>query len=291
MKIIFFGTSEFGVPSLSKIISDGHNILHIVTAPPKPANRGKKLFKSPIHQVAEESEINIITPSKLTEECFDGIEFDLGVVISYGMIIPEFLLSRATHGFINLHPSSLPRWRGAAPIERAIEAGDAVTSVCVIRMTPKLDDGDIIAKLDVKISESDTAAILHSKFSELGAGLIAQTIRDIAIDANLVVTPQSDVGITYASKIKKEETYIDLNSNGFLQDVIINKIRAFDSHGYCYTMYDNKRIKIISAQKSDTKSTILDIACSNGFVSPVEIIPEGRGRMGVASFINGLNLK
>ena len=278
MKIAFFGTSEFGTETL-KQLHENFGVEFVVTGVAKQANRGKKLTNTPIFELATNLGIGrVYTPEKLTEEFEEYLkEIDFAVVVAFGMILPERILNSAKN-FVNLHPSSLPLFRGAAPIERTLEKGYKTTDVCVIKMTKKLDAGNIIARQSYEILESDNSLTLHEKFANIGASLIVNLIKN----GSTMEEVQNDEAVVYAKKIEKSELELKDFSNSTIE--ILNKIRAFASYGYCFKMYEGKRFKFILAQISKTRLTKIDIQCTDGFVSPLIIRPEGKRNLGVKDY-------
>ena len=280
LKVVFFGTSAFGLEALEALASE-HNILQVFTNPPKEAGRGKALQKSPIQLKAEQLGLKVVNSSKPKPSEIEG-EFDVGVVVSYGSIISKEVLGLAKYGFLNIHPSNLPKFRGAAPIERSLEAGETQTRVCVIKMTPKLDDGNILACQEYLINPEETSLDLHTKFAKIGAELLKPAIE--ALQNQEEGEKQEEALATYAPKIKKEE--LELKANTTTCQEAINKIRAFASYGYVFTTFNGKRIKIKSAKITKTQETILDVKCKDGFISPLIIKPEGKNFMAIKDFLN-----
>ena len=277
MKIAFFGTSEFGIQTL-KFLHEKFGVNVVFTGVAKPANRGQKLQNTPIFNEAQSLGIqNIHTPLKLLQEHTQLLtEIDYAVVVAYGLLLPEFILQAVKKQCLNVHPSSLPLFRGAAPIERTLEAGHSKTEICVIEMTKSLDAGNILAKMPYTISPEENSINLHEKFSKIGANLVCNLLENNC--KNALNIPQNHENATYAKKIQKFELEIS-QINHENSSVILNKIRAFASYGYCYILYNSKRIKIIEAQFSTQKLTEYDISCQDGFVSPKVIRPEGRGNV------------
>lgn len=280
MKIAFFGTSEFGIETLEALHKE-FSVEFVVTNPARPANRGKKLMETPIFECAKRLGIQrIYTPEKLTKEFEEYLQdIDYGVVVSYGKILPERILKVAKKRFINLHPSSLPLFRGAAPIERTVEAGYTRADICVIEMVKALDAGNILAKQNYDISPHQDALDLHTDFAKIGASLIVDVIKN----GSRINEKQNDALATYAHKIAKEELALP-NMSKEITEVVINKVRAFASYGYCFVVYNGKRFKILKAHVSAKRLTPLDIECSDGFVSPVVIRPEGRGNINISEY-------
>ncbi|MFT4967174.1 MAG: methionyl-tRNA formyltransferase [Candidatus Deianiraeaceae bacterium] len=281
MKIAFFGTSMFGVPTLNALCKN-FSVEFVVTGQAKQAKRGQKIINTPIFDCATQNGIKrIYTPEKLTPEFEEYLsEIDYGVVVSYGKILTQNILSSVQKDFINVHPSDLPLFRGAAPIERTIESGLNKTAVCVIRLQRELDAGDILAKKDYTISNEENAIDLHTKFSHIGADLVIDFIQN----GTKNVIPQRHQCATYAPKISKQEVQLYLQTNEMACN-IFNKIRAFASYGYCYFIYNNKRVKIISAEITEESKTKLDIQCTDGFVTPIIIRPEGKGNINTCDYL------
>lgn len=277
MKIAFFGTGAFGIPALRKI----HSIFGIdivFTGVAKPARRGQKLQNTPIYTEAQALGIkNIHVPEKLLREHINLLHaIDYAIVVSYGVILPSFILQSVKQKCFNIHPSKLPLFRGAAPIERTLESGANETEICIIEMTKDIDAGNIIVKQRYQILPEDNSMILHEKFAIIGADLVVNLLQSGAEGITSIIQDSSQV--TYAKKISKDE--LDLsNSQSILSTNIINKIRAFASCGYCYIFHDGRRIKIINAQICDYRRTQYDIPCLDGFVSPTVIRHEGRGNI------------
>lgn len=279
-KIVFFGTSAFGIEALECLASQ-YNILKVFTNPPKEAGRGKALQKSPIQLKAEELGLKVVNSSKPKPSELEE-EFDVGVVVSYGSIISKEVLNLAKYGFLNIHPSNLPKFRGAAPIERSLEAGETKTRVCVIKMTPKLDDGNILAFKEYSINPEETSLDLHTKFAKIGAELLKPAIEALQNQEEGEI--QDEKLTTYAPKIKKEE--LELKEGLVTCQQAMNKIRAFASYGYVFTNFNGKRIKVKSAKITKIQETILDVQCKDGFISPLIIKPEGKNFMEIKDFLN-----
>lgn len=279
MKIIFFGTSPFGIEAL-KFLSKNHEVLKVFTNPPKEAGRGKKLTPTAIEQEALKLGLKVIHSSKpKIEEITE--DFDIGVVVSYGAIISKAILEKAKYGFLNIHPSDLPKFRGASPIERTLEAGEVSTRICVIKMTPRLDDGDILAFQNYQIQNEETSLDLHKKFATIGAEILPNAISNLVNQIQGEVQDNSKT--TYATKIQKEE--LELTSS-LTTAQATNKIRAFASTGYCFFFHNGKRIKVLKAEPSKTRKTPIDLEVKDGFISPELIKPEGKNIISIKDFLN-----
>lgn len=312
--ILFFGTPNFAVPTLNALAKlPGVRVSAVITQPDRPSGRGGAIKPSPIKLAANELAIPTFQPLSLRRE-FDSLRleldklggFDLGVVVAYGQILPLSVLSYPRLGCINIHGSILPRWRGAAPIQRAIEAGDKETGVCLMQMDSGLDTGAIFSCAKVEISESDTYQSLHDALSLSGAELLTRDIFQI-IDGSLNAIPQPDSGVTYASKITSDECRIDWDSDAYQ---IALKIRAFYPFPGCYTVFpDGKRLKIFSVASVgegvvvekpreikpgtviQALSDSLVVKCGRGALRLLEVQPEGRKRQLIADFLRGGGLR
>lgn len=273
MKVVFMGTPDFAVPVLEKL-AEKHQVVCVYTQPPRPAGKGYKLTPSPVHQKAEEFGISVRTPVSLRkseeQQAFADLQADVAVVCAYGLILPQAILDAPKKGCINIHASLLPRWRGAAPIQRAIQAGDTQSGVTIMQMDAGLDTGDMLLVETCPIQSDTTAQMLHDTLSEMGARLIIQ-----ALDLDLKPIAQPTEGITYAEKIQKSEALINWNLSA---TQICRNIMAFNPYPTAYTLYKGERIKIFTAVAMDeitdkSAGTILDedlkIACGNGTVLKV----------------------
>src|SRR5271169_3516222 len=212
MRIIFMGTPDFAVPALGAVLAAGHDVVGVYTQPPRAAGRGLNERKSPVQLFAEAAQIPVLTPDRLKsadeQERFRAFNADVAVVVAYGLILPKPILEAPRFGCLNLHASALPRWRGAAPIARAIMAGDAETAVMVMKMEEGLDTGPIAMAERIAIGPDMTAGELHDQLARLGADLMVRALGALE-RGSLQLTPQPDIGVTYAAKIDKNETRID----------------------------------------------------------------------------------
>ena len=244
MNIVFMGTPEFAVPSLAEIIASGHTVLRVYTQPPRPAGRGKKLTKSPVHQFAELMGLEVETPESFRKsKVIDGLEAlqaDVACVVAYGQILPQRALEAPINGCLNLHASLLPRWRGAAPIQRAIMAGDAKTGVQIMQMAKGLDTGDILLSETSDIQSSDTVETLSRRLSQLGAQMWPRILGAVERDA---LTPSPQTGEpTYANKIDKSEARIDWKRSAKDLDFHIRGLSPFPG---AWTELEGKRVKLL----------------------------------------------
>ncbi|VAW14154.1 Methionyl-tRNA formyltransferase [hydrothermal vent metagenome] len=298
MRVIFMGTPSFSVPSLLQIISLGHQIVACYTRAPKKAGRGQKEKKSPVHLAAEAANIAVFTPKSLkgaTEQAeFAAHQADVAIVVAYGLLLPKPVLDAPKHGCLNLHGSLLPRWRGAAPIQRAIMAGDKTSGVMVMKMDEGLDTGPVALMEKIAISSQMNAGELHDKMMVLGADLIGRALG--ALERNsLRFVPQSDKGITYAKKIEKSEARINW---GCPADQVHNLIRALSPFpgAWCEIEIKGKpvRVKILgselveaSAEPGKIIGDDLTIACSSGAVRLKQVQRAGKGKMDIGEFLRG----
>ena len=302
LRLIFMGTPEFAVPTLLALVARGHEIAAVYTRAAKPAGRGMKLQQSPIEQEARRLGIPVLTPSTLkTPEALDEFrthEADAAVVVAYGMILPQAILNAPKLGCFNLHASLLPRWRGAAPINRAIMAGDAETGVMVMKMDVGLDTGDVAMAERLAITDLMTASDLHDALAPLGGDLMARAI-DALDRGELQLTPQASDGVTYAAKIDKAEAHIDWNKPG--RDVLrhIHGLSPFPG-AWCEMPIEGvpQRVKILRCEMSSgsgAPGAVLDdrltIACAQGALRIIELQRAGKQPMKAEEFLRGTPLK
>jgi len=294
MRVVFMGTPEFAVPSLSEILAAGHDVVRVYTQPPRPAGRGQKLTKSPVHVLAEIMGIPVKTPDKFRRSSvideFESLDVDVACVVAYGQILPERALNAPRYGCLNLHASLLPRWRGAAPVQRAIMAGDQQTACQIMQMAKGLDTGDILLSEIVDIQKEDTAGTLFDRLAYVGAGMWSRTLAALE-RGGLVPTPQMGEAV-YAEKISKDEARIDWNRSASELDCHIRGLNPFPG---AWTELDGKRIKIHLAQIESGKGPageVLDdhllIACGEGALRIREIQAPGKPRMTAEDFLNGV---
>lgn len=295
MKVVFMGTPDFAVPALEKLIKE-HNVVCVYTREPKLSGRGNKLNKTPVHLIAEANGIEVRTPKTLrnTEELqkFTELKADVAVVAAYGLILPLPVLEAYPFGCLNLHASLLPRWRGAAPIQRAIEAGDAKSGVTVMQVAEGLDTGDMLLKGEVEITSSTTGGELHDKLALQGAELISRVLSDIK---SFVPQPQPQDGACYAAKIDKAECKLDFNQKA---DVLCRKIRAFNPYPAMFFEYGGERFKVLEAHKAEKYApagTIIEdnnsllIACTDGALNITQIQRQGKKLMTIGELLRGFH--
>ncbi|MGL4729453.1 MAG: methionyl-tRNA formyltransferase [Bosea sp. (in: a-proteobacteria)] len=302
LRIIFMGTPDFSVPVLTEIIGQGHEVVAAYTRAPKAAGRGMELRKSPVHVAAERFGIPVLHPRSLRDEAaqaeFVSFEADVAVVVAYGLILPQAVLDAPELGCLNLHASLLPRWRGAAPIQRAIMAGDAETGVCVMKMEAGLDTGPVGMIEKLAISPDMTAGELHDRLSPLGADLMARALAALA-RGSLGFNPQPHEGITYAAKIGNEDARIDWS---WPAQALHDHVRGLSPFPGAFFEVDLgkglERVKLLRtamAEGSGKPGTVLDmtgtIACGQGAVRLCQVQRAGKAAMATSDFLNGARLK
>ena len=298
-KIAFMGTPNFAVPVLKHIYQNGYEITVVYTQPPKKSKRGQKIEKSPIHLISETLSLNVRTPDKLREnnleyEYIKNLNLDLVIVVAYGQILPKNLLSLSKKGFINLHASILPKWRGAAPIQRSIMNQEKETGISVMKINEKLDEGDISQILKINIIENENAQSLSERLSALASENISDIIENI-LSKKINFKPQNHSEATYAKKIKKEEGLIDWNDSS---ENIIGKINGLYPYPGGYFLFKGERYKILKAEKSFAKenpgkvlTNDLEISCGTNSIKIIEIQREGKKSQKINEFLPGSQIK
>jgi len=292
-KIVFMGTPEFSIPSLEYLINSKHKVVCVYTQPSKKKSRGQKIQKTPVHTFSEKNGINVRT-SKLTDENelikFKDLKPDLVIVVAYGQIIPSSFLQISNLNFLNVHASLLPKWRGAAPIERAILNGDKETGVSIMKIVNKLDAGPYIMQTRIKIDNETNSGELKEKLSILGAKTLIQSI-DLIMSNDEKFIDQNDKEVSYAKKIKKEETKINWQEDA---EKIILKIKAFSPKPGAWFYFNKLRIKIHKAKVvnlSGKPGTVLDdnltIATKKNAIKILKLQKEGKNIVNVTDFLKG----
>lgn len=298
LRIAFMGTPNFSVGALQALIQSRHDVVCVYTQPPRPKGRGQQVQKSAIHECAEEAGIEVRYPLNFKDakdvQEFADLDLDVAVVAAYGLILPQNILEAPKHGCINIHASLLPRWRGAAPIHRAILAGDDESGVTIMQMEKGLDTGPEIAKEKVMIESDMTATQLHDELADLGAKMITQVMDELAEKGSLTSTPQSEEGVTYAHMLKKEEGLIDWSKDA---SEIDRQIRALNPWpGTWCTLPSGKRLKIKKAtlvrqMQEGAVGSLNDqglVICGDCFgLQLEEIQPENKKPMDVKAALNG----
>ena len=294
MKLVFMGTPEFSVPALDALIAAGHEVAAVYTQPPRPAGRGKKDRPTPVHARAEALGLPVFTPRSLKSDealaTFQDHGAEIAVVVAYGLILPQAILDAPTKGCLNIHASLLPRWRGAAPIHRAIMAGDAETGVAIMQMEAGLDTGPVLLSKALPIADDDTTQSLHDKLSALGAKLIVEALERYN---SLTPVPQRDEGVTYAQKIDKSEARIDWTKPAVEID---RQIRGLSPFPGAWTEIGGERIKLLHstlATGSAAPGTHLGdfrIACGQGAVQITRAQRQGKRPMDTEEILRGMTL-
>ena len=285
------GTPDFAVPTLRALVTAGHEVVAAYTQPPRPAGRGKKLQPSPVQKAAEKLGIEVRSPKSLNsaeeQEAFATLGADVAVVAAYGLILPQTVLDAPRHGCLNVHASILPRWRGAAPIHRAIMAGDPVTGVTIMQMEAGLDTGPMLATIRTPI-EDKTTGELTEELAELGANLMVQTLRELG---KHVAVTQDDDRATYAPKIDKAEARVDWSMPA---EQVVRHINGLAPFPGAWCEVDGERVKLLRAVPSEgegTPGTVLDdrltIACGTGAIRPERLQRAGKPAMDRGDFLRG----
>lgn len=292
MRVIFMGTPDFSVPAL-RAIAARHDVAAVYSQPPRAAGRGQKPRPSPVHRAAETLGIPVRTPERLKspeeQAAFAALGADVAVVVAYGLILPQPVLDAPRLGCLNIHASLLPRWRGAAPIHRAIMAGDAETGVAIMQMQAGLDTGPVLAEARTPIGPEDTTADLHDRLAEMGAALVGDVLDRLPLPA----VPQPSEGVTYAQKIDKAEARIDW---ALPAPQVDRQIRGLSPFPGAWCMLGGERIKLLRsrlAAGAGAPGTVLQgftIACGTGAVEVLEAQREGKRPMPAAEVLRGLTL-
>jgi len=294
LRLVFMGTPDFAVPTLLELVGQGHDVAAVYTRAPKPAGRGMDLAPSPVEREARRFGLHVLTPKTLkTDEAaeqFRAHKADAAVVVAYGLILPKPILDAPPLGCFNLHASALPRWRGAAPINRAIMAGDAGTAVMVMRMEEGLDTGPIAMAEPVAIGADMTAGELHDRLARLGADLTVRALAALEKGA-LVLTPQRPDGVTYAAKIDKAETRIDWTRSW---NAVHDHCRGLSPFPGAWCEIGGARVKVLrttKAEGSGAPGTVLDdrlaVACRDGAIRILELQRAGKQAMKAEEFLRG----
>jgi methionyl-tRNA formyltransferase len=297
MKIVFMGTPDFAVPTLTEIVSRGHEVVAVYTRAPKPAGRGQAERKSPVHLAAEGFGIPVRTPKSLKggdeQAAFAALGAEVGVVVAYGLILPKPVLDAPMLGCLNLHGSLLPRWRGAAPIQRAVLAGDTRTGAMVMKMDEGLDTGPVALVDEMPIGPDMTTGELHDRMMVVGADLMCRALAALE-RGSLTFTPQADEGVTYAHKIDKSEARIDWTRPAPEVHNLIRGMSPFPGAWFEMTLGGaTTRVKALRstlAQGNAKPGTILGdltIACGTGAVRLISVQREGKAAMDAATFLRG----
>ncbi len=294
MKVVFMGTPDFSVPVLEALVEAGHEVLCVYCQPPRPAGRGKKDRPSPVQAKAEELGLPVRFPKSLKGEAeqaeFAALEPDIAVVVAYGLILPQAVLDAPAKGCLNIHASLLPRWRGAAPIHRAIMAGDTETGVCIMQMEAGLDTGPVLLRKAVPIGAEETTAELHDRLSALGAGAIVEALANLG---GLEPVSQPEEGVTYAKKIDKAEARVDWTKPAVEVD---RQIRGLSPFPGAWCEVEGERLKLLRSRVVEGKGSAgqvlggLQIACGDGAVEILQAQRQGKRPMEAEELLRGFEL-
>ena len=300
MKILFMGTPDISAVCLARLLDDGFSVVGVATGEDKPRGRGNVLTPSPVKRVAEEHGIPVYQPKTLRGGAFAAPLSDLApdiiVVVAYGKILPPDILAYPKYGCVNLHVSLLPKYRGAAPMQRAVMAGETETGVTVMQMDEGVDTGDILAVRRFPITPEDTFGTIHDRSAEVGSALLAETLRDIEVGV-AHRTKQPSEGASYAAKIEKEECVVDFSEAA---ETVANKIRGLSPIPTAVCHHRGKLLKLLFATPTDGCGTpgeviatdgvgagSVTVACGSGAVKILSLIPEGKGKMSAGDFVRG----
>jgi methionyl-tRNA formyltransferase len=292
LRLAFFGSPSFAVPALRALHAAGHDIACVYSQPPRPAGRGHAVAQSPVHAAAVELGLPMRTPARVRKDAaehaaFAALNLDAAVVAAYGLILPPAMLTAPRHGCLNIHASLLPRWRGAAPIQAAILAGDAESGITIMRMEEGLDTGPMLLRESVPITPHTTAATLHDALSELGARLILDALRDWPTPI-----PQPEDGVTYAAKLTREDGKLDFTQPA---DMLDRRVRALTPWPGTYAQFGGETLKILAASPvagTGAPGTILDaqftVACGHGALRLTRVQRPGRPAVPGDAYLRGL---
>ncbi len=302
LRIAFMGTPDFSVAVLAELIGAGHEVVAVYSQPPRKAGRGMSEQPSPVHKFAIETGLTVRTPLSLKgadeQQAFAALDIDLAVVVAYGLILPKAILDAPRFGCLNLHASLLPRWRGAAPIQRAIMAGDTETGVMAMQMDVGLDTGPVLLAEHVSIGANATAGTLHDTLSQIGASLMVRALAAVE-RGSITATPQPEAGVTYASKIEKDEARLDWTRSASELDYHIRGLTPFPGAFFEVTRGDTKtRVKVLRATPMVANGNAgevlsfkdgITIACGEGALRITELQRAGKGPMKADDFLRGFS--
>lgn len=304
LRLIFMGTPHFAVPTLQALVDAGHQMVAVYTQPPKPKDRGFQVQSSPIHQLADQHHIPVFTPRTLKsveeQAIFADLQPDIAIVAAYGLILPLPILQAPRFGCLNVHASLLPRWRGAAPINWAIQAGDTMTGVTIMQMDQGLDTGPIHKMVPVGITSQTTASALHDILAQKGAELMVDVLKDLETYGELIPQPQPEIGATYARKLTHDDGLLSWQESAIVLD---RTIRAFNPWPGTKFQHKAEYIKVLEADLISTESTPhqpgeivalnsgIDVACNPGILRLKTLQRPGKKALPALDFIRGYPLK
>ncbi|MDP6786334.1 MAG: methionyl-tRNA formyltransferase [Rhodospirillales bacterium] len=296
LRLIFMGTPDFAVPVLDALVGAGHDVAAVYCQPPRPAGRGQRLRPSPVQARAEARGLEVRSPASLKgadeQAAFAALEADVAVIAAYGLILPKAVLEAARLGCVNVHASLLPRWRGAAPIQRAILAGDKETGVTIMRITEEVDAGPILLARPIPIGPRATAGELHDRLSALGAQLMVEALEGYAA-GRLTPMPQADAAITHAAKLKPEDGRLDWRQGA---EALERQVRALSPAPGAWFEYGGQRIKVRQGEVVNSKpgaapGTLLDgrltVACGTGALRLSKVQRPGKSAVDAMAFLRG----
>jgi methionyl-tRNA formyltransferase len=294
MRIAFMGTPDFAVPTLEALIAAAHEVVAVYSQPPRPAGRGKALRPSPVQARAAAAGIEVRTPLTLRgaaeQEAFRALDLDVAVVAAYGLILPSPILEAPRHKCLNVHGSLLPRWRGAAPVQRCILAGDEMTGVCIMEMERGLDTGPVLLRRETAV-DCKTAGALTEELARMGAAMMAEVLGRLT---DIVPEPQPEDGVTYAHKIEKHEARLDFSRSA---EEVERQVRAFAPVPGAFFEHGGERIKIHAAEVTggvgapgEVLDGALTVACGSGGIRPVLVQRAGRAPMSAGELLRGFSI-
>jgi methionyl-tRNA formyltransferase len=300
LRIVLFGTPAFAVPTLSRLLRSRHDVVGVVTQPDRPRGRGQRVSDSPVKALASERGLKVLQPERLSRELFEEpfkqLEADLAVVAAYGKILPEWLLQTPALGMINVHASLLPKYRGAAPVHRAVMAGETETGVTIMRVVKALDAGPMLAKVTRPIGPNESSDVVERDLASLGAALLVSVLDDLP-SGHIVETPQNDADATYAPRLTKEEGLIDWTRPAL---DLHNQVRGLRPWPAAYTVLNGARMVVHQAQPSDADASgaapgmcvvagaVISVACGDGHaLDLLQVQLEGRRVIAARDFVAG----
>jgi methionyl-tRNA formyltransferase len=302
LRVVYFGTPDFAVPTLERLLASSHHVVGVVTQPDRPRGRGQKVTVSPVKRLAADHGLPVLQPTNLRTDdalaALRALQPDIGVVAAYGRLLPQAVLDLPPRGLINVHASLLPRWRGAAPIHRAVMAGDAVTGVTIMRVVLAVDAGPMLAQVDTPIVATDTSESLERRLAILGGDLLVQTLDQLA-HGPLAEIPQDEAAVTYAAKLTRGESQVDWTKPA---GEIERRVRGLQPWPLAVARVADRPVALLEARAlagspAAPPGTVLGqhadgwhIACGEGILAVTVVKPEGRRPMPVRDFLNGAHL-